>query len=90
MFGLGFWEIAVIIVVVLVLFRPEDLPKLLRTAGKVSRQLKDIYRGATSAISDIGKEIERPLNDVKRGAKMENWWKDTSAGEADTDKQQKT
>lgn len=89
MFGLGFWEIAIIFIVILLLFRPEDIPKLLRGAGKVSRQLKDFYRGATSAINDIGKEVKRPIDDVKRATKIENWWKDTSADNADSDNKQK-
>jgi Sec-independent protein translocase protein TatA len=90
MFGLGFWEIAIIIIVILLLFRPEDIPKLLRGAGKVSRQLKDFYREATSSINDIGKEVKRPIDEIKRASKIEDWWKDTSADNADSDKPQIT
>lgn len=90
MFGLGFWELAVIIVVILVVFRPEDIPKLLRNLGKITRQLKDVYRGATSAITDISRQIEEPIDDAGKLADNESLWKDPSAGKADSEEKHKT
>ena len=83
MFGFGFAEIVVVLIVVLVLFRPEDLPKLLRRAGKISRQMRDMYHGATSTLADIGKEIERPIAEVKKASRVDEWWKDISTDKTD-------
>ena len=63
MFGLGIWEIGVIVVVVLILFKPEDIPKLLRNFGRVSRQLKDLLRSASSTVSDMGREFDGRENE---------------------------
>ena len=75
MFGLGIWEIAVIVVVILLIFKPEDIPKLIRNLGRVTRQLKDMYRGVSSVVNDLGKDINY-TNDASKGkSKYENLWK---------------
>jgi len=40
MFGLGFTEIIIILVVILVVVKPEDLPKLFKKIGQLYRELK--------------------------------------------------
>ena len=40
MFGLGFTEIIIILVVILVVVKPEDLPKFFKKIGKFYRELK--------------------------------------------------
>ncbi len=72
MFGLGIWEILAILFVVVLLIRPQDLPKLLYKAGKMYGKLKELsnamlemVRNAESAtdlsslndgVSTVGKE----------------------------------
>ena len=60
MFGLGTWEIVVILIVVLVAVKPSDIPKMLRTVGRAFRRFREMYRGVSSTISDLGREIENP------------------------------
>ncbi len=40
MFGMSFLEIAVILVLILVVFGPEKIPEVARTAGKVMREVR--------------------------------------------------
>lgn len=40
MFGLGFTEIIIILVVILVVVKPEDLPKFFKKIGQLYRELK--------------------------------------------------
>ncbi len=87
MFGLGIWELVVIGIVILVLIKPEDIPKLLRGAGKITRQIKDLYRGAATAISDMSREIDRPIGGTTQNNEKEDLWKDITAGKADSDSQ---
>ena len=41
MFGLGFWEIAVLLTAALVIFGPSKLPELARTLGKGLREFRN-------------------------------------------------
>ena len=62
MFGLGFWEIATIAVVIIVVVNPSDLPRMIRGAGRFYRKLKDFYRGTVSTISEISRDIDKPMD----------------------------
>lgn len=53
MFGLGIWEILVIVAVVVIFVRPSDLPSFLRGLGRSYKRFRDLYRGVTRMISDI-------------------------------------
>ena len=44
MFGLSFSEIMIIGFVLLLIIRPEDLPKLARTAGRFYANFQRVYR----------------------------------------------
>ena len=57
MFGLGFWEIAVILVLALLILGPKKLPELARTLGKGIRELKGATEGFTQSIDT---EARRP------------------------------
>jgi len=52
MFGLGFWEIAIIALVTLIFVKPEDLPKILRKIGYYYGRIKEIGRSVQSQIED--------------------------------------
>ncbi|MGC8961152.1 MAG: twin-arginine translocase TatA/TatE family subunit [Candidatus Bathyarchaeia archaeon] len=58
---LGPWEIALIVVILLVLFGPKKLPELAQSLGKAVRE----YRRATSALEELAEEpvktISRPF-----------------------------
>lgn len=54
MFDVGFWELSLIMVVVLLVVGPERLPKLARTAG--------VYVGkARRMVADVRAEVNREL-----------------------------
>jgi sec-independent protein translocase protein TatB len=52
MFGLGFWEIAIIALVTLIFVKPEDLPKILRKIGYYYGRIKEIGRSVQSQIEE--------------------------------------
>ncbi len=75
MFGLSFGELLVIIVVALVIFGPEELPKVLRKAGqfagKMRRMASDLR--TKSGIDDVLKHegIAEDLHEIRKLARGE-------------------
>ena len=59
MFGIGFGEILIVLLVAIVFIRPEDLPKFLRSAGRLYGQLKRMYNEVIRTKEEIIKEIDR-------------------------------
>ena len=55
LFGIGSWEILLVLVVALIIFGPGKLPEIARTLGKTVRALKKASFDLTSAVT---KEIE--------------------------------
>jgi sec-independent protein translocase protein TatB len=51
MFGIGFSEIIVLLVILIVFVRPDDLPKFLRTLGRLYGRARAAYR-ELAAIKD--------------------------------------
>ena len=58
MFGIGFGEILIILLIIIIFIRPEDLPKFLRSAGKLYGQLKRMYNEVMETKDKIIKEID--------------------------------
>jgi len=58
MFGLGFFEILIIFLVVIVFINPKDLPKVFRRLGRLVRQLRDIRDSSVQYMRKIEREIE--------------------------------
>ena len=57
MFGLSFWEIAIIMVIALVVLGPSKLPEIARNLGKGLRE----FRKATEEFKDtVSTEMHRP------------------------------
>lgn len=59
MFGMGWPEIAVILVVALVVFGPDRLPEMARQAGQLIRTVRQM---AENAKNDLGREIGHDLS----------------------------
>jgi sec-independent protein translocase protein TatB len=61
MFGIGFSELILIGLVLIIFIKPEDLPKFFRTMGKLYGQLKRAYDDVISAKDKILKEIDNAV-----------------------------
>jgi sec-independent protein translocase protein TatB len=57
MFGIGLGEIALILVAALVLIKPEELPVLLRKAGRLWGRLRAMSDNAKDAARDAARDI---------------------------------
>lgn len=81
MFGpIGFPELALIFIVVLLLFGPKKLPEFAKFLGKAIKEFKSTVNDAKSTIeeelenSEIAedlREIDRDLKDIKSAAKFD-------------------
>ena len=58
MFGIGHQEMLIVMVIILILFGPKNLPKLARAIGSAVRDFK-------SGLSGVDQEIEDTVNAVK-------------------------
>ena len=75
MFKLGFVEILIVLLVVIVFVNPKDLPSFLRKLVKLFGQAKDIYNSSIKYIKGIEKEIEN--TDLDMGLNRVMKYKDT-------------
>lgn len=70
MFGIGFSELVLILLVVLIAFGPEKLPELARTLGRLTGELRRnsdaLKREFYSAVYAPSKEATNALTDLKR------------------------
>lgn len=57
-FNLGFWEIVIIALVVLLLFGGKKIPELMRGLGKGVRNFKDGMKEVENDVKEIKKDIE--------------------------------
>lgn len=69
MFGIGFSELILILVVALVVFGPDKLPEIGKTLGKT---VKEFNR----AVNKIDSQIKNEVNNVAETAGMEDTIKD--------------
>ena len=59
MLGMGWQELAIIFVIVLIIFGPKSLPKIGQSLGKGIREFKDAAQGLTSGLSDDDDDTRR-------------------------------
>ena len=57
-FNLGFWEIVIIALVVLLLFGGKKIPELMRGLGKGVKNFKEGMKEVENDVNDIKKDIE--------------------------------
>ena len=59
LFGsLGFWEIALIVLVILLLFGGKKIPELMRGLGKGVKSFKEGMKDVEEDVNEIKKDIE--------------------------------
>jgi len=63
MFGISFSNIIIIILVMIVFIRPDDMPKFLRTVGRFYGKAKKMY----NEIIQVKDRIVREIDDVTKG-----------------------
>lgn len=68
MFGIGFLELFLILIVGLLIFGPKRLPEIARTVGKAMYQFRN---ASTNFTQEISKEWRKLETDVGEGAKGE-------------------
>lgn len=71
MFGLGFGEIVVIMVIALIFFGPDKLPEVARTLGKTVAELRRAMDDIKFEMAAPRKELEAELRAVRDAAKTE-------------------
>ena len=69
MFGIGFPELFLILLVALVVFGPEKLPEIARTLGKLSAELK---KGTDSVRKEFYNSVYTPADDWKTRINQES------------------
>jgi sec-independent protein translocase protein TatA len=57
-FNLGFWEIVIIALVVLLLFGGKKIPELMRGLGKGVKNFKDGMKEVENEVEEIKKDID--------------------------------
>ena len=76
--GVGFFEIVVIAIVALVVVGPKDLPRLMRTAGRLAAQARRMASEFTAAFNQMARESE--MDEMRREIevlKRDNVFSDT-------------
>ena len=58
MFGLGFWEVVIIVVVLIIALKPEDIPHFFRKVGKIYKEIADFNAQICKMIKDMDTVIE--------------------------------
>ena len=91
MFGLGWQEIAIVAVVLIIVVGPDDLPGLLRTVGRwvgnLQGMARDFRRQIDTMADDAGFAEERKMFDQARNFSPDKILKDAidPSGEIETD-----
>ena len=65
MFDLGWAEMLLLGIVVLLVMGPRELPNMLRTLGRLVRRLRVLSQGFRSQIDEISREVD-PRSDLQR------------------------
>ena len=71
MFDIGFWELITIMLIVLIMVRPENLPKFAKDAGKFLAKLRNFISNAKKELAKEFKieevnELNNSINHVEK------------------------
>ena len=63
MFGLGWQELVIILVIALIIFGPKKLPELGKSLGQAISSFRDGSKNATESVKKEMSEIEKTIKD---------------------------
>jgi len=58
MFRIGFWELMIILVFIIILIKPDNIPNFVRKAGRLLGQVKRSYDQLTDIIRKLDTEVK--------------------------------
>ena len=74
-FGIGIWEILILLLVVLLVFGPKRLPEMGRSLGKGMREFKDSISGKDEVDEPVARTLppvdEHPVTQAERERERE-------------------
>src|SRR3989339_626310 len=66
MFGLSFWEMAIILLVALLVIGPKKLPELAKGIGKGLRAVRSASNNLRQVVAEPLDEIRKPLEEIRQ------------------------
>ena len=82
MFGIGFWELAVIALVAFLLVRPQQLPSLFRKLGRAYRELVHFQESARRYYDGFREDLNRRGGVENRGGESGRGDPESGSGNA--------
>jgi len=58
MFGIGFWEIIIILILIIIFINPRDLPGIFRKIGRFYKQITGFYNDMLKIVDEMEKNIK--------------------------------
>ena len=89
MFGLGFWEICLVALVVILFVKPEDLPVFFRKMGKFYGGATDAYHSMLMHLKNSEKQFKNVVDNTVNWEKKANKNNDAKGRETKSTKRQK-
>ena len=72
MFGIGLWELLIVVAVSIVFIRPKDLPVVFQNLGRLYRRIRSFQRTFAEMARDIESEIHQSASTVKPDSEKDN------------------
>ena len=76
MLSLGWSELGIIFIIIVVVVGPNEIPNLLKQFGKVTKKIKSISRDFNTSINNIVKEAE--IDEFKKNINVDDFQKKVS------------
>jgi sec-independent protein translocase protein TatB len=65
-FGVGPWELIIVLMIAFVVLGPDKIPEVARTLGRLVRQLRNMSNELTGEFGDEFKEVKSEITSVQR------------------------